>query len=182
MSVLALNIREPDVRVIHSEAELQAALMRLAPPAATYVMSFITLGIYWVGQQTQHHLMARSDRNAAWLHLAFLFVIICLPFSTLLLAEFITFRTALLFYWLNLVLIGGTFLAAWNYAVRAGLLRPDVDAQTIAAVRRRAVTSQGLYAFGAALCVFGTLWSIGFIFLVQLGYAVGPRNRLLARL
>jgi hypothetical protein len=32
-----------------------------------------------------------------------------------------------------------------------------------------------LYGFGAALCMFGTQWSIGFTILVQLNYAVAPR-------
>jgi TMEM175 potassium channel family protein len=182
MTILALQVHAPDVRAIHSEADLVAALVRLEPRAATYVMSFITLGIYWVAQQTQHHLMAHSDRNAAWLNLAFLLVVVFLPFSTALLTEFITYRTALLFYWLNIVLLGATFLIAWNYAVRAGLLKAHVDAQMISAIRRRVVVSQSLYAFGAALCVFGTAWSIGFIFLVQLNYAVAPPIRWLRRL
>ncbi len=182
MTVLALQVRTPNPGAIHSEAALLAALIRLGPPVVTYLMSFVTLGIYWVGQQTQHFLMARSDRNAAWLHLTFLLPVVFLPFSTRLLTEFITYRTALIFYWLNIVLLGGLFQAAWNYSVVAGLLRPDVDRQMIAALRRRTVVSQGLYAFGAALCVFSTAWSIGFIFLVQLNYAFAPPIPWLRRL
>jgi uncharacterized membrane protein len=182
MTILALQVRPPDVAAIHSEAQLAAALLELWPRAATYVMSFITLGIFWVGQQTQHHLMARSDRNAAWLHLAFLMLVVFLPFSTLVLSEFIRYRTALIFYWANLALIGAAFFAAWSYAVKADLLKPNVDADMIAALRRRVVAGHCLYAFGAALCVFGTYWSIGFIFLVQLNYALAPPIPWLRRL
>ena len=35
--------------------------------------------------------------------------------------------------------------------------------------------AHGLYTFGAALCVFSTYWSIAFIVLVQLNYAIAPR-------
>ena len=112
----------------------------------------------------------------------FLLVVIFLPFSTLLLTEFIHYRTALVFYWLNLVLLGSTFVVAWNYAVGAGLLQPHVDAKMVAAMRRRVVVSQCLYAFGAALCAFGVRWSIGFIFLVQINYAVAPPIPWLRRL
>jgi hypothetical protein len=37
------------------------------------------------------------------------------------------------------------------------------------------VFAQALYALGAALCFFSTYWSIGFIVLVQLNYAIAPR-------
>jgi hypothetical protein len=35
--------------------------------------------------------------------------------------------------------------------------------------------AQSLYAFGALLCIFNTYWSIGFIVLVQLNYAIAPK-------
>ncbi len=42
-------------------------------------------------------------------------------------------------------------------------------------VRRRIITAQTLYAFGALLCIFGTPYAVAFIFLVQLNYAIAPR-------
>lgn len=182
MTLLVLQLRLPDVFKMHSEAELAAALARMWPAAATYVLSFVILGVWWVALQTQQRLMARSDRNAAWLHLAFLLPVVFLPFSTRLLTEFIQYRTALLVYWLNLVLLGATFFAAWNYAAGAGLLKPDVDAQMIAAVNRHVVVGQCYYVLGATLCVFGVAWSLGFILLVQLNYALAPPIPWLRRL
>jgi hypothetical protein len=41
---------------------------------------------------------------------------------------------------------------------------------------------QILFALAAALCVFGTVWSIGFMVLVQLNYAIAPPIRWLHRL
>jgi hypothetical protein len=37
------------------------------------------------------------------------------------------------------------------------------------------VIAQALYATGAALCFIDTYWSIAFIVLVQLNYAIAPR-------
>jgi len=37
------------------------------------------------------------------------------------------------------------------------------------------VIGQSLYALGALLCVFNTTWSIAFMVLVQLNYAIAPR-------
>jgi len=54
-------------------------------------------------------------------------------------------------------------------------LKAEIPLEIRRAVRRRVVVAQSLYALGALLCVLGTRWSIGFILLVQLNYAVAPR-------
>ena len=175
LTLLVIDVRLPDVGVIHGDAQLLAALTQLWPQAATYLMSFLTLGLFWMAQQTQHNLMARADRNVAWLHLVFLALVVFVPVSTNLLTEFGAYRTAMIVYWLNFVMLGFSFLAAWNYAVRAGLLKPEVDRDMIAAVNRRVLVRQVSFAVAAALSVFGTTWSLSFLVLVQLNYAIAPQ-------
>jgi uncharacterized membrane protein len=57
-------------------------------------MSFLTLGIFWVGQQAQLSTFTRSDRALTWIHLTFLLTVTLMPFSTGLLAEDTTYRLA----------------------------------------------------------------------------------------
>ncbi len=71
------------------------AMAAFLPQLAVYLMSFLTLGIFWMGQQTQLNHLQRSDRNLSWLHLAFLFAVTLMPFSTRLLSEFPEYRSAL---------------------------------------------------------------------------------------
>jgi uncharacterized membrane protein len=175
MTLLVLDLRVPGSEAVHSEHDLWRALVALAPQIVMYLMSFLTLGIFWVGQQTLLNYLSRSDRNLTWIHLAFLFSVTLLPFSTRLLAEFAAYRTALLLYWANIVFLGGTLYWSWGCAVRGGLVRSDVSPAIIAAICRRIVIGQSLYAFGAILCAFNTYWSVAFIVLVQLNYAIAPR-------
>lgn len=182
MTLLVLDLKVPAGRAIESDQALLAALSELAPRLMIYLMSFLTLGIFWVGQQTQLSHFARSDRHLTWIHLAFLFTISLMPFSTALMAEFITLRTALLLYWVNILAFGALLLGSWRYAKYAGLVEADVSAMINLSVERRIFVAQALYAFGAALCLFSTYWSIGFIMLVQLNYVVGPRIGVLARI
>src|SRR5256885_1966401 len=81
---------------IRSEHGLWHALGDLSPRLLAYFMSFLTLGIFWVGQQTQLSQFARGNRDLAWIHLTFLLAVSLMPFSTGLLAEFITYRIALI--------------------------------------------------------------------------------------
>ena len=97
------------------------------------------------------------------------------PFSTSLLAEFITYRTALFVYWFNIAFLGATLLAGWYHARAYGLVRPGAPQGTHRALVRRVVMAQILYAGAAALCVFSNYWSIGLIVAIQLQYAVGLR-------
>jgi len=181
MTLLVLDLRTPAAGAIHSEHDLLVALSGLLPRLATYFMSFLTLGIFWLGQQVQLDRLARSDRDLAWLHLAFLCAVTLVPFSTALLAEHIVSRVALVVYWGNILVLGALLYWTWGRAVNARLLSEDTQPEVIAAICRRILIAQSLYAFGAALCVFSTYWSIAFIALVQLNYAVALSDRLFSR-
>ena len=180
----AIHIEQPIwvSGAIQSEHLLLVALGNLAPSLLTYFMSFLTLGIFWVGQQTQLNYLARSNRHLTWIHLAFLLVVSLMPFSTALLAADITYRLALGVYWLNIFLFGAVLFVSWQYAQRAGLVKDEMTAEMRFANTRRIVLGQSLYAFGALLCVFNTYVSIAFIVLVQLNYAIAPRLGWLDRL
>jgi uncharacterized membrane protein len=182
MTLLVLQLRVPASDAVHSEHDLWLALVALAPRLLTYLMSFLTLGIFWVGQQTQLSRLARSDRDLTWMHIGFLLWVAITPFSTALLAEFITYRIALLAYWFNLLLLGVMLLVSLRYAARAGLLTEDTTPHELRAYERRVVIAQALYAFGALLCLVNTYVSIAFIVLVQLNYAIAPRIHPLYRL
>ena len=177
MTLLVLDLHGPATEVVHSEYDLWHALVALSPRLLTYLMSFLTLGIFWVGQQTQLNHLARSDRHLTWIHIAFLFAVTINPFSTMLLAEFIRYRLALLVYWINVLLLGAVLYATWGYTIGARLLKDDIPADVPAAICRRIVIGQALYALGASLCVFNTYLSIGFIVLIQINFAIAPRFR-----
>ena len=182
MTLIVLEIHVPPADGIHTEAQVLAALLALYPRAITYLMSFLTLGIFWVGQQTQLNHLETGDRNLAWLHLGFLAIVAVMPFSTEFLANFIGFRTALVVYWLNILLLGGALLATWHYARRAGLTKDDVTPALSRAVYARILKAQTLYLIGAALCLVSTTWSIAFIVVVQLNYVIAPKVKGLDRI
>jgi uncharacterized membrane protein len=175
MTLLVLDIHLPAAESIHSESALFQALAALGPQWIAYLMSFLTLGIFWAGQQTQLNHLRVGTRDLSWIHLAFLFTITFMPLSTRLLAEFITYRTALLLYWLNILLPGAILYWSWSHATHHKLVKEDLSPEAHGAICRRILIAQALYAVGALLCVFSNYLSIAFIVLVQLNYAIAPR-------
>ena len=175
MTLLVLDLHVPASELIHSQGELWHTLAEAVPQLVSYIVSFITLGIFWNGQQAQLNSLERSDRHLSWMHLAFLFAVTLMPFSTRLLAGYITYRSVLIAYWANILFLGVMLFAAWRYAVKAGLLREGITAEKKCAMERRIVVAQILYAIGAALSFFNNYVSISFIVLVQLNFALAPR-------
>ena len=182
MTLLVLDLRVPASELIRSEGALWNALVSLSPHFIPYLMSFLTLGIFWVAQQTQLGQFQRSNRDLAWIHLGFLLSVSLIPFSTGLLSAFLTYRVALLAYWVNILLLGVWLYAGWRYGARVGLLRDDARGEVSRATERRILVAQGLYAVGALLCVINTYVSIAFIVLVQLNFVIAPRFLRLHRL
>lgn len=181
-TILVLDFHTPEPADIHSEAGLLRALMSSAPRLLPWALSLLTLGIFWLGQQTQLSQLARSNRDLVWLHFVFLAVVTVLPFSTRLLADFLTYRSAFLIYWVNLFLLGACLYATWACAERAKLIRDEAHGEVSRAVKRRIVVAQSLYAVGALVGLVNVTLGIAFILLVQLNYAIGPRLPILSRL
>jgi uncharacterized membrane protein len=187
LTLLVLDLKVPVLDEVHrqvpmwhagalnAESALWHALLKVGPSALAFALSFLTLGMFWVGQQTQLNHCVRSNRELTWLHLAFLLGVSFMPFSTALLAEYMTFRLALVVYWLNLLLLGLLLLAALRYAERAGLLREDRDPEMRRSAERRIVIAQSLYFAGVLLGLWNTYVGIGFIVLLQLNSAIAPK-------
>ncbi len=174
MTLLVLDLRVP-VREAHgSEHALWRALVDLGPQFLTYLLSFLTLGIFWLGQQAQLHQLERGDRRMAWIHVGFLCAVALMPFSTSLLAEFVRFRLALGVYWLNLAILGAFLYASNEYARRARLLGEAGD-EAYLLHRRRIVGYQVVYAGCFALCAVDTYVSIALLIAAQLFSVLSTR-------
>src|SRR2546428_824293 len=84
-------------------------------------------------------------------------------------------RLALVAYWANILLLGVLVYIAWVYAEAHGLLDKDAGPTVSRVIKRRIYVAQALYAFGALLSIANPLWSIAFIVLVQLNFAIAPK-------
>ena len=167
MTLLVLDLRVPASEARHSERELWDALVHLGPQFLTYFLSFLTLGIFWLGQQSQLDRFERGNRRLAWIHVGFLCAVALMPFSTSLLAEFVRYRLALGVYWLNLAILGALLYASNEFAWRSHLLGERGD-DVYRLHRRRIVDYQVIYAACFALCAIDTYVSIVLLIAAQL--------------
>ena len=192
MTLLVLDLKAPAVpaRAQHpawagggsSEHVLAHGLLHdVAPRLLPYAMSFLTLGIFWVGQQTQLSSFTRSTRALTWIHLTFLLAVTLMPFSTGLVADDVSYRLALGVYWLNLFALGAVLFVSLVYAERADVMSEATTSDMRAALKRRIVVYQCLYAAAALTCLIDTYVAIGLLVLLQLNSLIAPRIGILDR-
>src|SRR5262245_27599586 len=97
MTLLIFGVKVPVITPV-TEKALRHELIQLWPSILTYAISFVMLGIYWVGHHNQYHYIQRTDRIFLWINIFFLMCVSSIPFSTSLLGQYPTERTALTIY------------------------------------------------------------------------------------
>jgi uncharacterized membrane protein len=149
MTLMVFDIKLPTGT---TPLSLNYELIRLWPRFLAYVISFIMLGVYWVGHHNQYHYIRRTDRGFLWINIFFLMGVSLLPFSTALLGQYPAERTSLAVYGLNLILVGGFLYAHWAYATRNHrLVESHIHPEVVSLVKSR--IAMGPAASILAICV-----------------------------
>lgn len=169
MTLLVLEIKVPEIE--GDDKELAKAFFGLMPKFLVYFLSFVTAGIFWMGQATQFEYIKKSDRNLNWLNLIFLLFVSVLPFTTAFLGDYIDHEFAIGIYWLNLFLLGTMLYINWNYAVKHQFVTDEDKEEVSEGIKRRIIISQSLYFIGALLSFISSYLAIAVIIAIQLNYA-----------
>jgi len=156
---IAITLLILEIKVPHGidHGELWAGLRALWPSFVAFFLSFFVILIMWVN----HHELLRLVRGVGYpFFFANGFVLLTVtfvPFPTAVLAEYLgtpQARNAVAFY-------SGTFVInsiAWGLLfmtiVRGRLLRPDVDAEAVARIRRAYTSGPLVYALSTVVALF----------------------------
>ena len=173
MTILVLDLVDQNATKNISEKELLAALTALLPKFLSFFLSFLTLGIFWIGQMTQFDFINKYNRKLTWFTVMFLMFVSILPFTTTILSNHFNNKVSILLYWVNILFIGIISWLHWEVAAKQSFLNiaGQEKKNIIKLFRNRVLTAQILYAFGAALCFINTKLSIIFIIVVQINIA-----------
>ena len=159
-----------------SEKILQHELFQLWPSILTYVISFVMLGIYWVGHHNQYHYIRRTDRVFLWINIFFLMSVSSIPFSTSLLGHYPAERTALAVYGLNLIMVGGFLYAHWWYATHNHrLVERDIHPELVGLAKRRILMGPVASIVAVCLSIVSSRLSLALFALMPLIYLIPGR-------
>jgi uncharacterized membrane protein len=149
ITLLVLDLRVPARDTL--TGSLARALAHEWPSYAAYVTSFLVIGIIWVNHHAVFRLIGQVDRIVLFLNLLLLMCVAAIPFTTALLAEYLTAgaaaRTAAVVYSAVMLAMSGAFAALYVYvARRPALLADGVDPVAVRhSIVRFSAVGLGLY-------------------------------------
>ncbi len=148
ITILVLELRAPE------ETTLEA-LWAMAPVFASYVLSFVFIGIYW---NNHHHMLQVAtgvDGRVLWANLFLLFWLSLIPFATAWMGEhdFASIPTAVY----GVVLMAAGF--GYYVLERALLAFPHQSPLLRDAIRSRTKEMLSLGAYGIAVLLAAFVWS-----------------------
>jgi uncharacterized membrane protein len=158
MTLLILEFHVPNLPLNAPNVDVAPALLTLWPKFLSYIVTFVSLGFFWVGHHIMYHAIRRADRTLLWLNIFYFMFVSLLPFSTSVLNAFPEAFVAPLFFGANLAIIGWILFFQWSYANS----QPDMLADFVSAEYRTTVRSRMLIVpVATTLTVFICFWSVG---------------------
>lgn len=171
MTILVLELRVPEIPEGMVSTQLVPALVHIWPNLVAYFLSFILLGIYWVGHHNLFHFIKRVDRNFLWMNILFLMLVVLIPFTAGLLGRYGRTEIAIVAYGVNLIAIGVVLALGWEYATRHHhLVDPHIQPEFVYTVRKLILVGPVLYILAILLSFVNPSLSVWIYALVPLYY------------
>ncbi|HVU14282.1 MAG TPA: TMEM175 family protein [Phototrophicaceae bacterium] len=175
MTILVFNFHIPTQAEV-AEHGLLRALALQTPTLLGYAITFVILGVLWVGHHNQFFYIRRADRVLLWINIFFMMTVALLPFSAELFSEYGQDQTAIILYNLNLILAEIMLFIHWWYATRdSHLLNHIIEPQARTSVSRRILTPPIFYLIAIGISIFSVDMSIFIDILVPIVYVLPNR-------
>ncbi len=138
ITLLAIDIRVPEVSPNVAAQQLPGLLSALKPHIMTFFISFIVVGVYWISHHRYFGYIRRYDTRLILLNFVFLFFIVCMPFLASLLGQYVFLPLALITYTVAIAALGLSMALIWWYASHGHrLVDPDLSAELIGSINIR---------------------------------------------
>lgn len=125
ITLLAIDIRVPDIPSPAAASELAPRLGELSPQIMSFVISFVVIAIYWMAHHRYFAMIRAYDNTLVMINLLFLFFIAGMPFIASLLGRYAFLPLGVIPYALGVSAIGLSLGALWAYASHSHRLVDD---------------------------------------------------------
>jgi uncharacterized membrane protein len=116
MTLLAVNIRVPEIAQDLVGSQLSVELANLIPKFIGYGLSFFISASYWVFYHRIFANIKRYDLTLIWLNMVFLFFVVLIPFPSDLIGRFLSQRISIVIYSIMMAATGFVSSLIWLYA------------------------------------------------------------------
>ncbi|MFA4877110.1 MAG: TMEM175 family protein [Methanoregula sp.] len=115
MTLLVLSIAAPKPPVSEAAKILPKEIFHLFPQFFIFVIAFLVLAIFWLIHHRQFHFIRIVDPRLLWINVFLLIFIVLIPFSTDIAGDYPEVPIAVLFFHVNILMIGLIFAVHWRH-------------------------------------------------------------------
>jgi uncharacterized membrane protein len=134
ITLLAIDLKVPELAASAAAAELPRSLSELGPEFMSFIISFFVIGIYWMSHHRYFRFIERYDGGLIVLNLLFLLFIVLMPFVAGLFGQYYYLPLGMSVYAAAVAATGLSMAALWWYAShRHRLVDEHLDEQFIRA-------------------------------------------------
>lgn len=174
LTLLAIDLRVPEVSAASAPLEMPQRLVEMSPRFLSFLVSFSVIGVYWISHHRYFGFIKRYDGRLMLLNLVFLLFIVLMPFTSSLLGQYPALPLSTAAYALNVGAIGSALYLMWHYATRSyRLVDSHLERGTIRLMTLRALTAPVLFftsiPFAFISPLLTTLWWVVGTGLVSVG-------------
>jgi uncharacterized membrane protein len=115
ITLLAIDLRVPEIAASVAAAELPRSLSELGPRFMSFIISFFVIGIYWMSHHRYFRFIQRYDGGLIALNLLFLLFIVLMPFAASLFGQYYYLPLGMSVYAAAVAATGLSIAALWWY-------------------------------------------------------------------
>jgi uncharacterized membrane protein len=173
MTILVLSLVVPVISSSNVSRELSSDLVKLLPNVLTYVMSFLVLGVLWIGHNNIFRHLVHPDHQIQWFNLLFLLSIGFVPFTTALLGRYPFEQITLLIYGLNMIVLAIIFNVFWFHVTREKKRQTnEINVKYLKGASKRHFIGIFIYLAGIVFAFVNAEISLGLYVLMPVYYIV----------
>lgn len=132
ITILALDIRVPNIPSGEVAERLPGVLIGLLPKFYSFAISFWIIASYWLAHHRLFHYIKGYDSGLLRINFLFLMWIVLIPFSATLLGEYASHQITMIIYFSHLSLASLSLGLLWRHVVRGHkLVDADLDSVII---------------------------------------------------
>jgi uncharacterized membrane protein len=161
ITLLAIDLRVPEIAAPGAAAELPRRLAEMTPRIMSFVISFAVVGIYWTSHHRYFGYIKRYDAGLIWLNMLFLLCIAFMPFFANVLGQYAYLPLGVSIYAAGVAATGLAIGALWWYAsYRHRLVDANLDAEFIRTRNRVALVTPALFLVSIPFALVRPAWGI----------------------
>jgi len=175
ITLLIFEIKVPEFKEL-SNAGAMRAIVEILPNLSGFLVSFVTVAIFWVNHHHFFHAIIKSDAGLLWYNNHLLFWITIIPFATAFLGNYPTIPLVIALYGFVLFMAALAFMIMnWHVSFKTNLLPETISTEIRWKEFRRALLGVIIYGLAVPAVFIHPYISYAIFILVPLYYFL-PRR------